>query len=167
MSSDLNENQRENKSPLIANVLAIGFTGGVLGSFAGIAAHFFKFMSFSPKFILTSWSDMAWVDRWLGTLMTMIIFGLLSIVWAFIYYSILKKLKGIFPGILFGIAIWLLLVFVFKPMFSDFPTLAKMSSDTIVTSICILVLYGLFVGYSISYDHEEYMRQETTSHSKG
>lgn len=161
MSSNENENnQQENKVSLLVNVIAIGFCGGIFASFAGITAHYFKFMDFSPKFILTSWSDMAWIDRWLGTMMTLLVFGILSIGIAFIYYGLFKKIKSIFAGLIFGAVCWILLIFLLKPMFSDLPSFAKMSSNSVITSVCILVLYGLFVGYSISYDHQEYLRQK-------
>ncbi|NCT37527.1 hypothetical protein GTW56_15030 [Bacillus sp. EB93] len=78
------------------------FCRGALASFIGILAHYVNFMDFSPKFILTSWSNMTWIDHWLGTVMTMIIFGILSVGIAFIYYSLFKRMKSIFPGIILG-----------------------------------------------------------------
>ncbi|MGE7601259.1 YqhR family membrane protein [Peribacillus sp. NPDC097675] len=161
MSSNENENTlQEDKRLLFANVFAIGFFGGIFASLAGIVAHYFKFMEFSPKFILTSWSDMTWIDRWQGMVMTVLVFGILSIGIAFIYYGLLKKMKSIFAGIIYGLFCWVILVFALKPMFSDLPTFSKMTSNSIITSVCIFILYGLFIGYSISYDHHEYLRQK-------
>ncbi|MGG4268309.1 YqhR family membrane protein [Peribacillus simplex] len=160
MSSNINgQTQQENQSA-VYNVLAIGFVGGAVASLIGIIAHYVNFMGFSPKFILTSWSNMAWIDHWLGTVMTILVFGILSVGIAFIYYCLFKRMKSIFSGIFFGVICWALLVFVLKPMFADLPTISKMSSNTIITSVCIFILYGLFVGYSISYDHQEYLRQK-------
>ncbi|MFJ7847431.1 YqhR family membrane protein [Peribacillus sp. NPDC097224] len=159
-TNETGNHQQENKSLLLANVFAIGIFGGIFASLAGVAAHYFKFMEFSPKFILTSWSDMSWIDRWQGTMMTLLVFGILSIGVAFIYYGLLKKIKSIFAGLIYGVICWALLVFVFKPMFSDLPAVSKMSSNSVITSVCIFILYGLFVGYSISYDHQEYLRQK-------
>ncbi|MBK5483921.1 hypothetical protein JFV29_18960 [Peribacillus sp. TH16] len=56
-----------------------------------------------------------------------------------------------------------MLIFVLKPMFSDLPSFSEMSSKSIITSICIFILYGLFVGYSISYDHQEYIRHNNNN----
>ncbi|MGE7759294.1 YqhR family membrane protein [Peribacillus sp. NPDC097895] len=167
MSSNENgQNQLENQNVLIYDALAIGFVGGAAASLAGIIAHYVNFMEFSPKFILTSWSNMTWIDHWLGTVMTILVFGLISVGIALIYYSLFKRMKSIFSGIFFGVVCWLLLIFVLKPMFSDLPTVSKMSSNTIITSICIFILYGLFVGYSISYDHQEYIRQKSNNAEK-
>lgn len=161
MSSNENgQIQQEYQNMLIYNVLAVGFVGGAFASFIGIIAHYLNFMDFSPKFILTSWSNMTWIDHWLGTVMTIILFGILSVGIAFIYYSLFKRMKSIFPGIFLGVVCWALLVFILKPMFIDLPTFSKMSANTVISSLCIFIIYGLFVGFSISYDHQEYIRQQ-------
>ncbi|MFF2456567.1 YqhR family membrane protein [Peribacillus simplex] len=161
MSSNENgQIQQGYQSMLIYNVLAVGFVGGALASFIGICAHYFNFMDFSPKFILTSWSNMTWINQWLGTVMTIILFGILSVGIAFLYYSLFKRMKSTFTGIILGVVCWALLVFVLKPMFVDLPTFSKMSVNTVITSVCIFIIYGLFIGFSISYDHQEYMRQK-------
>ena len=160
MSTKKKENRYHSKSTLISNILTIGFVGGVLASFFGMTAHYLNFMDFSPKFILTSWSNQSWIKAWQGFLITMILFGILSIVVAFLYYWLLKKINSMVAYMLFGVVWWLILLIAINPMFKDLPTLAKMSSDSIITSICIFVLYGVFIGYSISYDYQEYLREE-------
>lgn len=46
-------------------------------------------------------------------------------------------------------------VFVFNPIFQDVRAVTELKSDTIITTICIYLLYGLFVGYSISFEYNE------------
>ena len=70
MSNKKKENRYHSKSTLITNILTIGFVGGVLASFLGMIAHYLNFMDFSPKFILTSWSNQSWIKAWQGFLMT-------------------------------------------------------------------------------------------------
>lgn len=45
--------------------------------------------------------------------------------------------------------------FVFNPIFQDVRAVTELKSDTIITTICIYLLYGLFVGYSISFEYNE------------
>ncbi|WP_285768883.1 YqhR family membrane protein [Peribacillus sp. SI8-4] len=162
-SNEHGQNQQENQSMLLYNALIIGFVGGAAASAAGMIVHYVNFMDFSPRFILTSWSNMGWIDHWLGAVMTIIIFGIISVVLALIYYGLFKRVKSFFSGIIFGAVCWALLIFVLKPMFSDLPAFSKMSANTIITSACIFILYGLFVGYSISYDHQEYIRNKNSA----
>ena len=79
---------------------------------------------------------------------------------AFLYYCVIKENKEY--GCVYVVWCRLLVAFSFgfSPMFKDLPGLTKMSSDSIITSICIFVLYGVFIGYSISFDYQEYLREE-------
>ncbi|MDQ0218365.1 YqhR family membrane protein [Peribacillus cavernae] len=153
-------NEEDHSMSLAIDTIVIGFFGGLIWSFIGHIAYYFNMMDFSPKFILTSWITLAWVHGWLGIVMSLLLFGVLSILSALIYYLLLKKAKSIFAGILYGAGLWLLLVFILKPMFPDFPTFAEMTANTIITSFCIFILYGVFVGYSISYEYQEIDKQK-------
>ena len=160
MSNKKKENRYHSKSMLISNMLTVGFFGGAIASLLGIIAHYFNFMEFSPTFILTSWSNQSWIKAWQGWFVTIILFGILSVVVAFLYYLLLKQTKSMVANMVFGVVCWLIFLLAFKPMFHDLPSLSKMSSDSIITSICIFVLYGVFIGYSISFDYQEYLREE-------
>ncbi|WP_180954464.1 YqhR family membrane protein [Bacillus sp. V5-8f] len=154
-----NSNKAENRDgSLITDTIIIGFTGGVLLCLALQFAVYFNLIDFSPRFILTSWTDLAWVDGWLGIVFSALFFGILSIIAALLYYALFKKTKHFYAGLLCGVVLWLLLVFMFRPMFPDFPSFSKMNAKTIITGICIFVLYGVFVGYSISYEYGEIQR---------
>lgn len=158
--NDKEINRYYNKGTLISNVVIIGFVGGLIGSVLGMIAYYFNFMDFSPKFILTSWSNQGWVKAWQGFLLTMILYGILSIGIAFLYYLLLKKVKSMIAYMLFGVVCWLLFIIALNPIFRDLPSLAKMSGDSIITSICLFILYGVFIGYSIYFDYHEYIREE-------
>jgi hypothetical protein len=160
MSTEKENNRYYSKGTVLVNTLIIGFVGGVLASFLGIVAHYFHVMEFSPKFILTSWSNQAWIKGWLGFFITLLIFGILSIVVAFLYYLLLRKISNMIAYILFGIVCWVLFLLILNPMFKDLPAFAKMSATSIITSICLFALYGVFIGYSISFDYQEFMREE-------
>ncbi|MFP3489712.1 YqhR family membrane protein, partial [Staphylococcus sp. SIMBA_130] len=68
--------------------LFTGLVGGIALGFAWIILYYFNFSEISPKsFILKSWTNANWVDTWFGTLLTIIIIGLLSIVTALIYHG--------------------------------------------------------------------------------
>lgn len=45
--------------------------------------------------------------------------------------------------------------FLFNPIFEDVKSITELKSDTIVTTLCLYILYGLFVGYSISFNYNE------------
>lgn len=104
--------------------------------------------------------DIAAVCAWrvekhgLGTVISIILIGVISIGAAFLYFLLLKRLKQcgrvFYTAWCFGCS-----CFCFNPIFPDVRTVTELTSDTIITTICIYLLYGLFVGYSISFEYNE------------
>ncbi|WP_347834107.1 YqhR family membrane protein [Gracilibacillus sp. JCM 18860] len=149
--------EEEKGQSLISKVVSIGFFGGLIWSVVASVAAYFHFTSVSPKsFILRSWLQIEWTDQWLGQLISILVVSLLSIGIAFLYYFILKKIRGIWIGIGFGVVLWFILFWLFEPIFPNIPTIFNMDSDTIVTTVCLFILYGVFIGYSISFSYQQY-----------
>lgn len=167
MSEKINEKQLEqNKrtdsaSSLLARSLLTGFIGGIFWSTIAVFLYYFNFMEVSPKsFVLRSWIKMEWTDGWLGDLVSVILIGLLSIITAFIYYVMLKKVQTMWISVLYGIVLWAIVFYILQPMFPNVSSLSNLQSDTIITTLCIYILYGTFIGYSISYDYHDSQLQE-------
>ncbi|MDQ7723686.1 hypothetical protein FPQ02_03055 [Bacillus halotolerans] len=157
-NTDQNEQTKDNQGPPVpmgGRVAATGFCGGVLWSFVGYIAYLFHFSEISPNMILQPFVLGEWKKHGLGTIISIIVIGIISIGGAFLYYLLLKRLKTMWPGMLYGLLLWLLVFFVFNPIFQDVRAVTELKSDTIITTICIYLLYGLFVGYSISFEYNE------------
>ncbi|WP_409301621.1 YqhR family membrane protein [Peribacillus sp. SCS-155] len=157
MSQKLKNSQNggEINRSLFKDSIIIGFFGGLIWSFIAQVAYYFNFMSVGPKFILTSWTRAGWVEGWLGLAISLLIFAGLSIIAALVYCLLFKKIKTIIAGMVYGLALWLLLLFVIRPIFSDLPSYAHLNATSIITSVCIFIIYGVFVGYTISYENKE------------
>lgn len=156
---NLENREQEYTTSILKDTMIIGFTGGILMGIIVQLAFYFNFLDFSPRFILTPWTTLAWVRGWIGIVMSVLLFGILSILAAIVYHALLKRVQSIYAGLLYGVLLWLILVFILRPMFPDFPTYAAMNTRTIVTSVCIFIVYGVFVGYSISYEHQEIQKK--------
>ncbi|WP_180954289.1 YqhR family membrane protein [Bacillus sp. M6-12] len=156
----MSQHQNENNNEIVIGsflmmVVITGFAGGIIWGFIAQAAYFFNFMDISPKFILTSWNGAKWVYGWLGVVISVLLLSLFSIVAALIYYALMKRIKSVIGGVIYGLIIWAITVIVFPPVFPDMPALTKMNSISIITSICIYIIYGVFIGYSISFEYFE------------
>lgn len=151
----------ESSSTLLGRSLLTGFVGGILWSTISVLLYIFNFLEVSPKsFVLKSWLNKEWTDGWLGELISIIIIGLLSLATALIYYGILKKVKTLWVSVLYGVILWGIVFFLLQPIFTNVPGLFELQTNTIVTSICLFILYGTFIGYSISYDYHDSQVQE-------
>ncbi|GAA5415482.1 hypothetical protein Pryu01_00506 [Paraliobacillus ryukyuensis] len=156
MSSDqqLEQNKREQPVSIIFKTLMTGFVGGILWSSIGWLMNYFNFTVFSPaSFIIRSWLHAKWTSSWLAEIISVVIIGLISLFVALVYYFILRKARGLWPSIIFGLLLWGIVFYVLLPIFPNIKPVQQLNSDTIVTTICLYLLYGIFIGYSISYDY--------------
>ncbi|TKC19869.1 YqhR family membrane protein [Robertmurraya kyonggiensis] len=151
----LEQNQKEKPLSFMAMVILTGLIGGIFWSGLGYMAYLFNFTDVHPNVILEPWALGAWKKQWLGTVISIVLMGVLSIGVALVYYAVLKKMKSIFIGIGFGIGIFLLVFLVLNPIFPGIKPFRELSLNTIITSVCLYALYGAFVGYSISYEYQE------------
>ncbi|WP_117169249.1 YqhR family membrane protein [Paraliobacillus sediminis] len=150
----LEQDKREQPTSIITKSLMTGFIGGLFWGFMGWFASFFNFTSVSPAtFMIRSWLNQDWTNGWLAELLAIILIGVLSLAVAIIYYLLLKKLRGLWPSAIFGVVLWGIVFYVLLPIFPNISALNQLSGDTIVTTICLFLLYGIFIGYSISYDY--------------
>jgi len=123
-------------------------------------AYVFNFTEIRPNVILEPWTIGAWKEGWLGTTISILLIGVISIVAALIYYAALRKFPNILVGAGYGIVLFLLVFFVLNPIFPGISPFHELERNTIITSVCFYILFGVFVGYSISYEESEHKSQQ-------
>ncbi|MFD2446024.1 YqhR family membrane protein [Bacillus sp. CGMCC 1.16607] len=149
------QEQREKTMSLMGLTIVTGLFGGIFWSSIAYLAYVFHFTDIRPNVILEPWTIGDWKGSWLGTVISIILIGIFSIGASLIYYFTLRKLTRLFVGIAYGIVLFLLVFFVLNPIFPGISPFSELDKNTIVTSICIYILFGAFVGYSISYEESE------------
>jgi hypothetical protein len=154
----IEKNEKKSHYPKSMSIITLvfwtGLFGGMFWSAIGYLAYWFSFTEIHPNVILEPWAVGDWKKEWLGTVISIILIGIFSVGAAFLYYAVLKRFNGIWPGIGYGIVIFLLVFFVLNPLFPGIGPFTELSRDTIITSLCLYIIYGLFVGYSISYEYQ-------------
>ncbi|ASN05272.1 YqhR family membrane protein [Virgibacillus necropolis] len=165
----LEQNKQEKSYSLLARSLLTGFIGGLGWSTLGLIMYYFNFSKVSPtSFILRSWLNAKWTHEWLGDLISIVIIGVISIVVALVYYGLLRKISTMWIGTLFGIILWGIVFYLLQPIFPNIPPLNELGKDTIVSTLCLFILYGTFIGYSISYDYRDTaIRGQATEEGNG
>ncbi|MBO8154813.1 MAG: hypothetical protein H0Z32_00010 [Bacillaceae bacterium] len=150
------QNQDEHPMSVLQKALLTGFVGGIFWGGLGSLAYFFNFTTIShSSFILRSFIIAPWTSGLLGELISLVLLGLFSMGASFIYYILLRRMNGMMPGIVFGIGLWFLMMFFLNPIFPAVPLIGEMNSTTIVTTVCQYILFGAFIGYSISYEYHK------------
>lgn len=149
--------QREREEPMTFMTLVIltGLIGGVFWSGLGYLAHTINLTEIHPRVILEPWTIGDWKSGWLGTVISLLLIGVISILAALIYYGTLRKFYSMWAGVAYGVILFLLVFFVLNPIFPSISPINELGRDTIITTVCLYILYGVFVGYSISYEEAE------------
>ncbi|MED4530677.1 YqhR family membrane protein [Metabacillus fastidiosus] len=149
------ETKNEQKTSLVGKVAVIGFAGGIFWGLLAYLVYILNLTEISPNLILQPFILGQWKNGIMGNIIGIIVLGILSIGAAFVYYVLLKRFKSMYVGILFGLLLFGLVFFVLNPIFPNLKSVAELQRSTIVTTVCIYILYGLFVGYSISFEYNE------------
>lgn len=152
---NLEQNQREKPMSFLAMTIITGLFGGIFWSALAYLAYIFNFTEIRPNVILEPWALGKWKEQWLGTVISIIAIGLFSVGAALVYYAAMRKINSIWAGAAFGIALFLLVFYVLNPIFPGIKPFWDLSRNTLITSACFYILYGVFVGYSISYEENE------------
>ncbi len=156
----LEQNQSEKQLSFIQLVILTGFIGGVFWSGIGYVCYFFSFTKIEPNIIFEPWAVGTWKETWIGIILALVAYGLVSIGAALIYYGLLRKFKSMWVGAGYGIVLNLTVFFILTPLFPSLKSFTDTDYYTLVTTLCLYVLYGVFIGYSISYEENELRYQE-------
>jgi len=135
--------------------LSTGFFGGILWGGLRIVFHYLKFTSIVPGFLIEPWFHHPFLEQAAGYLAGWLSFVVFSMAAALLYALALRNLKGPWPGIAYGAAWWLILFALAGPAAGITPELGRLNADTITSEACLFVLWGLFIGYTISYEFTE------------
>lgn len=162
MANQENEIKSDYPKPMSILMLVFwtGLFGGVFWSTLGYIAHLLNFTEIHPHIILEPWALGVWKKKWLGTVISILMIGILSVGAAFVYYGAFRKLKGIWPGLVYGLSLFLLVFLVLNPLFPGMAPFFNLNRDTVITSICLYAVYGIFIGYSISYEYQNQTKAE-------
>ncbi|NIK12425.1 YqhR family membrane protein [Alkalibacillus almallahensis] len=138
---------------VIMESIYTGLFGGVIFGLLNSFTYALKFNEVShASFIFRSFFEGNWTSTWWIELISAIILGVLAILPAVIYYALLRRFRGISPGLLYGILLWGVIFWLANGLFDYVPTIENLTKETIATTLCQFALYGVFVGYTISYN---------------
>ncbi|MCM3715259.1 YqhR family membrane protein [Halalkalibacter oceani] len=154
----LEQNEQEMQMSFPAKVALIGIFGGIIWSLLGYFAFFFHFIRVGPALALMPFALGDWKDTYIGQFVGVAVIAVLSIGVAFTYKLLLQKQHKMWVGVVFGLVLWGLVFYVLNPIFPGLKPIGQLDSNTLITSLCLYVLYGVFIGYSISYEYEQQRR---------
>lgn len=154
----LDKERQEKKKNKRAYLLSIGFFGGFFASLTAYLAHFLNFIPFGPGIILQmlpQYTVIPWMRGPGGHFIGILVISLFSIGFAYLYYALLRRMDTAWVGVWYGLALWVVLFIGLNQLIPGVKKVDELGWNTNITLLCIFIIYGLFVGYSISYEHKE------------
>ncbi|MFS0643984.1 YqhR family membrane protein [Siminovitchia sp. 179-K 8D1 HS] len=139
---------------LLTLAVVTGLVAGIFGGLMGYLLYYFNFTEISPEVILTPVAG-SWKSNWIGIIIVSMIYGVISIIVALVYYALLRKKKSFVWGAVYGAALFIVIFFVLHPLYPNAKSILSYDINTILTGLTSFILYGVFIGYSISYEYEE------------
>lgn len=154
----IQQNEQEEPRSLTTRSAIVGFYGGLIWGVIGYLAYLLQFSLYGPAFILKPFIVADWVHTALGQWMGIFVLALVSIGVALVYKFAFARIPYMWCGLLYGAAFWILVFYVLNPLFFDLKPLEFIEETTLVTTFCLFLLYGLFIGYTISFEYHQFNR---------
>jgi len=161
-------NERARLSNPITMSLKIGFFAGVIWGLTRWLATGLNFTEVTQAFLADPFVKRAALGTPLWQFVGWLLFIAMSMVAAIIYLLVLGKLRGPWPGLLFGAVWWGLVYALAGPYIGAVPPLRLIGWSSLITDFCLFVVWGLFIGYSIAFElHDEGEREPRTESTQG
>lgn len=140
--------------------LEIGFFAGLFFGVLRWLVFEMKFTTILPAYMLDLFMRQTFLKSMWGHVAGIGAYILFSIAMAFLYKAVLGKLKGPWPGIYYGLAVWIVLFAVAGPLIGIIGPINSVGWNTIFTELCISTLWGVFIGYSIAFEFTDEASRE-------
>lgn len=139
---------------VLGKSLVIGFFGGVfLTIFLGI----FHYFSMTEIDVFKPWKSLftkiEWPVKWYMYPLWIIGYGIISVIPAIGYFLIGRNRMHWSVGALYGLALGLLIYVVLPNLLWDYHVWHLYAWKTHVSIFVFSIIYGVFIGYSISYEN--------------
>jgi uncharacterized membrane protein YagU involved in acid resistance len=138
----------------------IGAIAGLIWGSVRILFHYLHFTKLDSTFVAEPFFNHSFLTKKWGVYIGLFAFVLFSMVCANLYALFFRKIKGPWPGIGFGIFIWATLFMFIGPAFDMIRAIWKWDLNTMIAECCIFLMWGLFIGYSISYEFTNEMKRQ-------
>lgn len=154
-----NKKEQKTTNPFTFS-LYIGFYAGLLWGGVKLLEFAMRFTEVVPGFMLEPFFRHSFLVTWQGLALGYASFIGFSIVAAVVYGLLFRKLKGPWPGILYGVAWWGALYLLVGPVTQMVPGITQLDINSFVTDLCLFTVWGLFIGFTIALEFTKEMQRE-------
>jgi len=150
MPAEQQEDQRVRAEGRWGTAVTGGIAGGLFFSTLHYLAYLLRFTSVSPALWIEWGMGKPFGRTAAGLLLSIAVWTVLSVAVAVLYDRVAgERLNPNGGGVTLGVVLWVLL-FIGGPMLGFVPDVRQLDIDTLSTELALFLVYGLFVGHSLS-----------------
>lgn len=151
---------QDGNTNVIAFALELGFFAGLIWGAIHWVFYSFHFTKVIPGFLGAPFFKLSFLKSGSGHLAGWLLFIVLSTIASIIYALLFRKMRGPWPGIIYGIVWWCLIFAAAGPALHMVKPLRQLGWNTIVSEFCLFLLWGLFIGYTITVEFTDERKRE-------
>jgi Conserved membrane protein YqhR. len=148
-------NKKQSFGKSIGRASVIGLFGGAFWSSMALLCQLINFSTVGPSLLFSPFFPRKINQRILTQFIAIALICLISIGIALIFQVTLARFKTIWTGIGYGIVLWAAVFIGLQHWLPGVPVFFRLGWNTLTTTSCLFILYGLFIGYSIAFDLNE------------
>ncbi|MCM3340243.1 YqhR family membrane protein [Paenibacillus sp. MER TA 81-3] len=158
--------QQKRTNPL-KFALQLGFFAGLIWGGLHWLSYLFQFTIVVPGFLVEPFYKHEYLTTIKGQAAGLVFFIFFSIAAAILYTLFMRKIPGPWAGMLYGLAWWFLLFVAIGPWIGLMPPVRQTTWNTIWTEACTMLLWGLFIGYTVATEfNDERLREPDDAKSQ-
>jgi Conserved membrane protein YqhR. len=138
----------------------IGFFAGLIWGVIRWLFYELKFTAELPGFLADPFFKTSYLKTGWGIVVGIASYILFSVLAALLYRVLLGKLKGPWPGVLYGLVWWMMIFLLLGPLTGISHKITVAGWNTLFSELCIFLLWGIFIGYSIAFEFTDEASRE-------
>ncbi len=155
--------EAEHKTNRWKFILYLGFFAGFIWGGVKLCFYYLGFTKVIPAFLAEPFYTHDFLDSLTGHMMGWLYFVAFSMLASIFYFLFLRKVKGPWLGIAYGILWWSFLYLFFGPLNGMMKSIDKLDWNSIVTDACLFILWGLFIGFTIAVEFTDEQSDERSA----
>jgi hypothetical protein len=159
MSEKENDTSKLNRF-IFKKALVVGLWGGIFWTLVWMFLHNFHMISAHPFIIWDKlFLGLFTFNHWYMKIIGIVLNSVLSMVLSSVYFVCFKKVKHWIMGIGYGIILWAIGALLIPIVLFNNDAFFHYKVEKHVGLLSLLILYGLFIGYTISFDYDHVHRK--------
>ena len=154
------QKSKEGPTNPLAFALELGFFAGLIWGAIHWVFYMFHLTKVIPGYLGESFFKHTFLKSGSGQIVGWLLFILLSAIASVIYVLLFRKLKGPWPGMVYGLVWWIMIFTLAGPPLHMVKPLKYLGWNSIISEICLFLLWGLFIGYTIAVEFTDERKRE-------